>query len=109
MTTGFTAPNPDFANAVRSVVLSFPIARTIGFDFGAIRPGEAEVILPYRDELSQGSSIIQGGIVGLIADVAAGAAAGTLLPIGHLNVTCDFTIKLVAPARGDRLIARGTV
>jgi len=37
------------------------------------------------------------------------AAAGTLLPPGYINATVDASLKLVAPARGSHLLARGRV
>jgi acyl-coenzyme A thioesterase PaaI-like protein len=40
---------------------------------------------------------------------AAVAAAGTLLPSGWVNATIDTTLKIVAPASGRRLLARGRV
>lgn len=43
------------------------------------------------------------------ADFAAVSAAGSLLPPGWVNATIDATIKLVAPARGRVLRARGRV
>ena len=43
------------------------------------------------------------------ADFAAVSAAGTLLPPGWINATIDGTLKLLAPARGTHLRARGRV
>ena len=107
--TTFTTTNPAYADAVRTGLMRYPIASFVGFDVGRLEPGMAEVLLPYRTQLSQGAGLFQAGIVGLLADVAAGAAAGTLLPPGHVLMTCDYTFKLVAPARGERLVARGEV
>lgn len=109
MGQSFVAPNPDYAKAVREAVMGFPVARYVGFELGALAPGRAELVLPYREELSQGGGVVQAGIVGMIADVAGGSAAGTLLPPGHILVTCDYTVKLLTPAVGERLIARGEV
>jgi hypothetical protein len=30
-----------------------PVSRFYGFRFGALAPGEAEIVQPYREELSQ--------------------------------------------------------
>jgi len=107
--TTFTATNPAYADVVRSGLLSYPIARFLDISFGRIEPGRVEVFLPYREQLSVGAGIFQAGIVGLLADVAAGAAAGTLLPPGYGMMTADYTVKLLAPAQGERLVARGEV
>ena len=103
------ALNPDFAALVRAAVLSMPAAKHLGFDFGRIEPGEAEIIQPWREELTQHNGFFQGGVLGALADFAGGSAAGTLLPPGWVNMTIDYTVKILAPARGDRVIARGRV
>lgn len=104
-----TAPNPDFEAIVRGAVLSMPAAKYLGFDFGVMAPGEAEIIQPYRVELTEHNGFFQGGVLGMLADFAGGSAAGTLLPSGWVNMTIDYTIKLVAPAKGDNVVARGRV
>jgi len=104
-----TATNPDFEELVKGVVLSMPAAKHLGFEFGRVAPGEVEIIQPYRDELTQHNGFFQGGVVGALADFAGGSAAGTLLPPGWINMTVDYTVKLVAAAKGDMLIVRGRV
>lgn len=106
---GMTAPNPDFERLVTGAVLSMPAARHLGFAFGRVAPGEVELVQPYRTELTQHDGFVQGGVLGALADFAAGSAAGTLLPPGWLNMTVDYTVKILAPARGERLVARGRV
>ncbi len=103
-----TPANPDFARFVTRTVLSMPAAQHLGFAFGAVTPGHAEIVQPYRLELTQHDGYLQGGVLGALADFAAGSAAGTLLPVGWANSTVDYTIKLLAPARGE-VVARGRV
>jgi uncharacterized protein (TIGR00369 family) len=105
----FDAANPDFARVVQDTVLSMPAARHLGFRFGDMAPGEAEIIQPYRPELTQLAGYFQGGILGALADFAGGSAAGTLLPEGWMNMTIDYTVKILAPAQGEQVIARGRV
>lgn len=103
------ALNPAFQQFVKAAVLSMPAARHYGFEFGRIAAGEAEIIQPYRKELTQHDGFFQGGVLGALADFAGGSAAGTLLPPGWVNMTIDYTVKILAPARGERIIARGRV
>ena len=107
--TRFQASNPDFARVVRNTVLGMPAAKHLGFHFGDLAPGEAEIIQPYRPELAQLAGHFQGGILGALADFAGGSAAGTLLPEGWMNMTIDYTVKILAPARGEQVVARGRV
>lgn len=37
---------------------------------------------------------------------AAGSAAGTLLPVGWVSMTVDYTIKLLVPAKTAQIVAR---
>lgn len=100
--------NPDYDAFVRGVVTTMPALRHLGVEIVELTPGHAEVRLPERAELTQHDGYVQGGLVGTFADVAAGCAAGTLLPAGWANMTADYTVKLVAAARGT-LTARGRV
>lgn len=104
-----SAPNPNFEQYVKGAVLSMPAAKHLGFEFGHMAPGEAEIIQPFREELTQHEGFFQGGVLGQLADFAGGSAAGTLLPEGWINMTIDYTVKIVAPAKGEKLAARGRV
>lgn len=104
-----TPANPDYEDAVRGAVLSMPAAQHLGFDFARIAPGEVEIVQPYRPELTQHNGYLQGGVLGALADFAGGSAAGTLLAPGWVNMTIDYTVKLLAPAKGERVLARGRV
>jgi uncharacterized protein (TIGR00369 family) len=107
--TTLTAANPDFEELVKAAVLSMPAAKHLGFEFGRVAPGEVELIQPYREELTQHNGFFQGGVIGSLADFAGGSAAGTLLPPGWINMTIDYTVKILAPAKGEKLVARGRV
>jgi uncharacterized protein (TIGR00369 family) len=107
--TMFDAPNPNFEQFVKSIVRSMPAAARLGFEFGAMSPGSAEIIQPCREELTQHDGYVQAGVLGTLADFAGGMAAATLLPPGWMNMTTDYTVKIVAPARGQAIVARGRV
>jgi uncharacterized protein (TIGR00369 family) len=102
-----TTPEP-FATLQR-LVLAMPMARTLGLRFLDARPGAVEVEIPVADAFSFRPGQLQATAVFAIADFAAVSAAGTLLPAGWVNATIDGTVKLVAPARGKALRARGRV
>lgn len=106
MTPG--APNPDFAAEIARAVMALPAARLLGFRIERLAPGEADLILPFRDALSS-RGVFQGGMIGALVDFAGGCAAGTLLAPGMLNATLDYSVKLLAPARAEALLALGRV
>jgi uncharacterized protein (TIGR00369 family) len=44
-----------------------------------------------------------------VADSAAGYAAFSLMPVGSSVLSVEFKVNLMAPADGQRLVARGKV
>jgi acyl-coenzyme A thioesterase PaaI-like protein len=89
-----------------------PMAQTLGLKFTRIAPGDVEVEIPVLDAFTFRPGQLQATPVFAIGDfaaVAAVAAAGTTLPPGWINATVDATLKLIAPAQGVALRARGRV
>ena len=80
----------------------------IGASLAAIDAGESEIRLPYRADLTQQKGFVHGGIIGMIADSAAGYAAYSLMPASASLVTVEYKMNILAPARGS-LVARGKV
>lgn len=103
----FIPADPDFAETVRRNTLDMPVARFFGIQFTAIGPGQLEAVLPYRDELSYRPGHFQGTAVSAVAYFAATSALGTLLPADRIGLTLDQNVKFLAPATGERLVARG--
>jgi uncharacterized protein (TIGR00369 family) len=92
-----------------AAVLAMPMAQTLGLRFTRIEPGQIELEMPVAEAFTFRPGQLQATPVFAAADFAAVAAAGSLLPPGWINATIDATIKLVAPARGRSLRARGRV
>lgn len=82
---------------------------TLGATLGTIAAGAVEITLEPSPAISQQHGFVHAGAVSAIADSAAGYAALSLMPAGTGVLTAEFKINLVAPAIGDRIIARGRV
>jgi uncharacterized protein (TIGR00369 family) len=80
----------------------------IGASLASVDAGASEVRLPYRPDLTQQKGFVHGGIIGMIADSAAGYAAYSLMPPSASLVTVEYKMNILAPARGA-LVARGKV
>jgi uncharacterized protein (TIGR00369 family) len=105
----FTPQDQDFETKVR---LSFGEQRamaTIGASLGAIEPGAVDVMLPFREDLTQQDGFIHAGIVAAVADSACGYAAHSLMPASARVLSIEFKLNLLSPAVGERLEARGRV
>jgi acyl-coenzyme A thioesterase PaaI-like protein len=94
---------------IERAVLAMPMAKTLQLQFRHIEPGRVELEVPISDAFSFRPGQLQATAVFAAADFAAVAAAGTLLEPGWVNATIDATLKIVAPARGACLRARGRV
>lgn len=104
-----TPPNENFARDLEALVLSMPAAQTLKLHFNRIEPGQVELTLPYQDSMSFRPGQLQATPIFAAADFAAVSAAATLLPAGWVNATIDCTLKIVGPADGTALVARGQV
>lgn len=74
-----------------------------------VEHGRTEIHLPHWDGVEQQHGFVHGGVVGMIADSAGGYAAMTIVPATASVLTVEFKMNLVAPADGEKLIARGQV
>ena len=105
-------PSPTAAAAIERVRDSFgrqAIMATIGATLEAVSEGAVSIALPYRDDLTQQHGYLHAGVVATILDSACGYAAFSLMPEGAEVLSVEFKINLMAPASGERLLARGEV
>ena len=82
---------------------------TIGARLTRVVAGEVEIELPHREDLGQQHGFVHGGIVTAIVDTACGYAALSLMEPEAAVLTVEFKLNFIAPARGERLVARGRV
>ena len=85
------------------------LMRHLGAEITALVPGECEIRVPYRAELTQQHGYFHAGVTAAIADSACGYAAYSLMPANYSVLTVEYKINLVAPAAGEILIARARV
>jgi uncharacterized protein (TIGR00369 family) len=81
----------------------------LGAQLAEVGEGTCTITCRPRPELTQQHGFMHAGVVGAIADSAAGYAALSLLPAGSEVLTVEYKLNLLAPAEGDLLIARGRV
>jgi uncharacterized protein (TIGR00369 family) len=105
----FTPADPGFEARVRASFERQAAMRTIGARLAAVGPGWTEIELPHRDDLTQQKGFLHGGIIGMIADNACGYAAYSLMPATSSLVTVEYKINILAPGRGSRYVAHGSV
>ncbi len=104
MTSPLTVPEQ-----VRQILLTMPMAQTLKLTVLKLEPGDVELQIPVQEAFCYRPGQLQATAIFAAADFAAVAAAGTMLPQGFINATVDATLKIVAPAIGSHLVARGRV
>jgi len=94
---------------IRSSFARQGLMRTLGATLEHVSPGKVEIALQPDPAISQQHGFTHAGAVSAIADSAAGYAALTQMPNGVGVLTTEFKINFLAPAAGDRLVARARV
>jgi len=101
--------NPDFAECVTASFDKQTAMRLIRATLPLVEHGRTEIHVPHWNGIEQQHGFVHGGVVGMIADTAAGYAAMTMVPSSASVLTVEYKLNLVAPADGEKLIARGQV
>ena len=109
MATEFRATNPDYASAVRESFGRQGLMQTLGARIIKLEPGLCTIEVGFTPGVSQQAGYFHGGVVGAIADVAAGYAAYSLMPAGSEILTVEYKINLIRPALPPTLRAEGRV
>jgi uncharacterized protein (TIGR00369 family) len=104
-----TPKDPAFRDRVQASFDKQGLMRTLGASILRIAPGAVDIALSPSPAVSQQHGFVHAGAVSAIADTAAGYAALSLMPPGAGVLTTESKINLLAPAVGDRILARGRV
>ena len=102
-------PDPGFERRVRESFSRQRAMATLGAVISRVAPGEVDIELPFREDLTQQHGFLHAGVVTAAVDSACGYAALSLMPAGAAVLTVEFKVNLVAPAAGERFLARGRV
>jgi acyl-coenzyme A thioesterase PaaI-like protein len=102
-------PDANHLQKIQDTVLAMPMARTLRLQFCSCAPGQVELEIPVDEAFTFQPGQLQATPIFAVADFAAVASAATVLPPGWINATVDATLKLVAPAKGLLLRAKGRV
>jgi uncharacterized protein (TIGR00369 family) len=101
--------DPHFESNVRRSFARQKLMQTIGASLTRVAPGEVEIVLPFRDDLTQQHGYLHAGIVTSIVDTACGYAALSLMPAASEVLTVEFKLNFLAPAMGSHMVARSRV
>lgn len=83
--------------------------RTLGATLERVAPGEVDLALAFREDLTQQHGFVHAGVIAAVVDSACGYAALSLMEPGAAVLSVEFKVQLLAPARGARFLALGRV
>jgi uncharacterized protein (TIGR00369 family) len=78
--------------------------RRVGFEVFVAGNGEAEIRMPWSDDLTQYAGHLHAGMIAALLDTACGFAAATVA--GSVTAS-HFSMNCLRPAVGRRFIAKG--
>lgn len=106
MANSETNDSISFLEQLRRSVTKSGFSSFLGADPIKCSGGEAELVIPLKEQLTQHHGFAHGAVVGAAADNACAWAAASLA--GDV-VTSSYSLHLLAPALGERLRAHGKV
>lgn len=101
--------NPNFEAEVRENFARQRAMRALGASLEAISPGRVSLGMPYQEAFTQQRGFLHAGTSATLLDSACGYAALSLMPAGADVLSVEFKLNLLAPASGERFVARAEV
>lgn len=93
----------------RALLSLLPFVSELGIRIVSAEPGAVVVEMPFAARFSTPPNHFPASMVGTLGDVAAVSSCTSKLPNGWAGATLDYTVKMTAPAQGEKLLARGRV
>src|SRR5215470_4563870 len=101
----FNPSNPNYEENTRLGFRRQNVMKAIGARLRNVTPGQVEIELNFREDLTQQHGFLHAGIVTIIADSACGFAAYSLMPENSEVLTVEYKVNFMAPARGEKFVA----
>ena len=100
--------SPQIEQKVRDSFGRQPFMQLLGAELTRVEPGQVEIGLQFRDDLTQQHGFLHAGALTSIADSACGYAALTTMDEQSEVLSVEFKINLLRPASGSafRAVAR---
>ncbi|NOJ47525.1 PaaI family thioesterase [Bradyrhizobium archetypum] len=103
-------PKLKTSDAIRDLVERVTYApgytKAVGTKVESAEAGYVVMALVKDDNLLQANGFFHGGVIAGLADHAAGGAVTTAMQPGRFAVTVSLNVSFLAPAKGEKLIAR---
>src|SRR5512139_487544 len=101
--------DPRYDARVRESFARQRFLHAIGATLERVAPGEVDIRLPFRADLTQQHGFLHAGAMTTVVDTACGYAALTLMPPDAAVLSAEFKVNLLAPGAGEAIVARARV
>ena len=105
----FEPRDADYERRVRESFARQRAMETFGARLLRVAPGEVEIGLDFREDLTQQHGYLHAGVVAAAVDTACGYAALSLSEPGAEVLSVEFKLNLLSPAAGESFAARARV
>ncbi len=86
---------------IRAEFPKFPFPALTGFKIDKLEYGTARLTVKHRDDLTQGSGYLHGGVISALCDSGVAFALATMIDGGEDMLTVELKINFIAPADDD--------
>ncbi|UWQ13388.1 PaaI family thioesterase [Aliiroseovarius sp. M344] len=100
---------PDTIAKIRESFASQNLMTLIGAEITGLQHGYCQITAPIPDTMRQQHGFGHAALTFALGDTAAGYAALAVMAEGQEVLTSEIKINLLAPAKGNKLVAEGRV
>lgn len=104
---------PPLTEETRNWLTSFspgPVFTLLGIRLTGIEPGHSWLEMPFKEEMTHGGGIVQGGILTVLADAAIAFAVRSVLDRARNDQTSiDLKMNFIRPVSSGTMFAEGSV
>lgn len=101
--------SPEADARVRDSFARQGFMKKLGVEFVSLGYGACELSVAFDETMTQQHGFFHAGVTTTLADNAAGYAAYSVMPENSTVLTTEFKVNLLAPAQGEKLVARAEV
>ncbi|CAN5746776.1 PaaI family thioesterase [soil metagenome] len=91
--------DPEFRQRVLADFGRQKVMKTMGITLESVEPGEIQLQVPFRDDLTQQNGYLHAGVLSTALDTACGFSAYTLMSTDSSVLTIENKINLLRPAK----------
>lgn len=101
--------DPNYATRVITLMEQTPHIRDLDITLAAVTPGQCSCYLLPQRRHQQQTGVVHAGVLGSLADIAAGAAALTLVAPEQTVLSVEYKVNLLRAAKGPMLYCTAQV